>query len=154
MSWAGWIHCNTHKGRSGYCVEPPKRVFQSLWGCMTSIAPPWTTLVFTMMPCCLFTMDVLGRVLIVEYLLQFHILFWTRNTNTNSSPNVFTTPLRQWVFRQCLPFSWTTLRGKNCRHPIAELGVVDTFEQSCEKWNLWLLQNNLGPWEIEYKEII
>ena len=58
LSWAGWVHCNTHKGRSGYCVEPPKRVFQSLWGCMTSIAPPWTTLVFTMMPCCLFTMSV------------------------------------------------------------------------------------------------
>ena len=127
MSWAGWVHCNTHKGGSGYCVEPPKRVFQSLWGCMNSIAPPWTTLVFTMMPCCLFTMDVLGRVLIVEYLVQFHILFWTRNTNTNSSPNVSTTPLRQWGFRQCLPFSLTALRGKHCRHPIAVMGVVDTF---------------------------
>ena len=30
-------------------------------------------------------------------------------------PNVSTTPLRQWGFRQCLPFSWTTLRGKHCR---------------------------------------
>ena len=29
--------------------------------------------------------------------------------------------------RQCLPFSWTTLRGKHCRHPIAVIGVVDTF---------------------------
>ena len=36
-------------------------------------------------------------------------------------------PIRQWGFRQCLPFSWTTLRGKNCRHPIAVMGVVDTF---------------------------
>ena len=36
----------------------------------------------------------------------------------------------QWGFRQCLPFSWTTLRGKHCRHPIAVLmGVVDTFER-------------------------
>ena len=42
--------------------------------------------------------------------------------------NVSTTPLRQWGFRQCLPFSWTTLRGKHCRHPIAVMGVVDTFE--------------------------
>ncbi len=42
-------------------------------------------------------------------------------------PNVSTTPLRQWGFRQCLPFSWTTLRGKHCRHPIAVMGVVDTF---------------------------
>ena len=35
--------------------------------------------------------------------------------------------LEQWGFRQCLPFSWTTLRGKHCRHPIAVMGVVDTF---------------------------
>ena len=34
-------------------------------------------------------------------------------------PNVSTTPLRQWGFQQCLPFSWTTLRGKHCWHPIA-----------------------------------
>ena len=44
-----------------------------------------------------------------------------------SSPNVSTTPLRQWGFRQCLPFSWTTLRGKHCRHLIAVMGVVDMF---------------------------
>ena len=42
-------------------------------------------------------------------------------------PNISTTPLRQWGFQQCLPFSWTTLRGKHCRHPIAVMGVVDTF---------------------------
>jgi hypothetical protein len=30
-------------------------------------------------------------------------------------------------FRQCLPFSWTTLRGKHCWHPIVIMGVVDTF---------------------------
>ena len=29
-----------------------------------------------------------------------------------------TTPLRQWGFWQCLPFSWTTLRVKHYRHPI------------------------------------
>ena len=34
--------------------------------------------------------------------------------------NVSTTPLRQ-----CLPFNWTTLRGKHCRHPIVLMGVVD-----------------------------
>ena len=39
--------------------------------------------------------------------------------------NVSTTPLRQWGFRQCLPFSWTTLRDKHCRHPIVVMGVVD-----------------------------
>ena len=46
------------------------------------------------------------------------------------SPNISTTPLRQWGFRQCLPFSWTTLRGKLCRHPIAVMGVVDSFGPS------------------------
>jgi hypothetical protein len=51
------------------------------------------------------------------------------------SRNVSTTPLRQWGFRQWLPFSWTTLRGKHCWHPIAVMGVVDTFEQ----WPLALL---------------
>ena len=43
--------------------------------------------------------------------------------------NVPTTPLRQWGFWQCLPFSWTTLRGKHCRHLIAVMGVVDAFGQ-------------------------
>ena len=43
--------------------------------------------------------------------------------------NVSTTPLRHWGFRQCLPFSWTTLRGIHCRHPIAVMEVVDTFGQ-------------------------
>ena len=28
---------------------------------------------------------------------------------------------------QCLPFSWTALRGKHCQHPIAVMGVVDTL---------------------------
>ena len=53
-----------------------------------------------------------------------------------SGPNVSTTPLQQWGFRKCLPFSWTTLRGKHCRHPIAVMGVVDTFGLSFE-WILW-----------------
>ena len=43
----------------------------------------------------------------------------------SACPNVSTTPLVQWGFRQCLPFSWTTLRGKHCHHPV--MGVVDTF---------------------------
>ena len=42
-------------------------------------------------------------------------------------PNVSTTPLRRWGFRQCLPFCWKTLSSKNCRHPIAVMGVVDTL---------------------------
>ena len=51
----------------------------------------------------------------------------TRISLNASCPNVSTTPLRQWGFRQRLPFSWTTLRDKHCRHPIAVMGVVDTF---------------------------
>ena len=39
----------------------------------------------------------------------------------------FSLSIIQWVFQQCLPFSWTTLRGKHCRQPIAVMGVVDTF---------------------------
>ena len=45
--------------------------------------------------------------------------------------SVSTTPLRQWGFRQCLPFSGTTLRGKHWWPPIAVMGVVDTFRQDC-----------------------
>ena len=41
--------------------------------------------------------------------------------------------LREWSFRQCLPFSWTTLRSNHCRHPIVVMGVVDTFRQSVKK---------------------
>ena len=41
--------------------------------------------------------------------------------------NISTTPLRQWGFPQCIPFSWTTLRGEHCWHPIAVMGVVYTF---------------------------
>jgi hypothetical protein len=53
---------------------------------------------------------------------------WTSQIGSQC-PNVSTTPLQQWGFWQCLPFSWTTLRGKNCRHPIDVMGVIDTFEQ-------------------------
>ena len=45
-------------------------------------------------------------------------------------PNVSTTPLLQWGFWQCLPFNWTILRGKHCRHPITVMGAVDTFGPS------------------------
>ena len=57
------------------------------------------------------------------------------------SPNVSTTPLRQWGFRQCLPFSWTTLRGKHCQHPIAIMGVIDTFRP------IWY---HSGPTDVPY----
>ena len=58
------------------------------------------------------------------------------------SPNASTTPLWQWVFWQCLPFSWTTQRSKHCRHSIAVMGVVDTFGP-----NRFVIRNTntLGP---------
>ena len=42
-------------------------------------------------------------------------------------PQPIQTSLRQWSFWQCLPLSWTTLRGKHCQHPIVVMGVVYTF---------------------------
>merc|ERR1712051_861896 len=51
----------------------------------------------------------------------------TKGRSSRESPKVSTTPLQQWGFRQCLPFSWTTQRGKYCQHPIAIMGVVGTF---------------------------
>ena len=36
-------------------------------------------------------------------------------------------PITAIGFSAMLPFNWTTLRGKHCRHPIAVMGVVDTF---------------------------
>ena len=44
---------------------------------------------------------------------------------THHCPNVSTTPLRQWGFRQCLPLSWKTLEDKHFWHPIAVIWVVD-----------------------------
>ena len=37
----------------------------------------------------------------------------TSEYNGKQCPNVSTAPLRQWGFRQCLLFSWETLRGKH-----------------------------------------
>ena len=56
-----------------------------------------------------------------------YIMFYLKFQFFLQGSNVSTTPLRQWDFRQCLLFSWTTLRGKHGRHPIAVMGVVDTF---------------------------
>ena len=63
---------------------------------------------------------------------RFVSFFWSRTTYLcmrRLSPNVSTTPLRQWGFRQVLPLSWAPLRGKHCQHPIAIMGVVDTFRE-------------------------
>ena len=59
--------------------------------------------------------------------MMLNLVFFTANT---PSPNVSTIKLRQWGFRQCLPFSQKTLRGKHYWHPIAVMGVVDTFGRS------------------------
>ena len=65
------------------------------------------------------------------------------------SPNVSTTPLRQWVFQQCLPFSWTTLKGNHCLHPIAVMGVVDTFEQNFLNYIIYFILGDQDPsWSI------
>ena len=65
--------------------------------------------------------------------------------NANGVPvmleHISTTLLRQWGFRQCLLFSWTTLRGKHCRRPIAVMGVADTFGPSLMCILIFLITN-------------
>ena len=39
-------------------------------------------------------------------------------------------------------FSWATLRGKHCRHPIDVMGVVDTFGQFV---NNLIQKSSVGP---------
>ena len=53
------------------------------------------------------------------------VLHW--HEKCTQGPNISTTPLQQWGFPQCLPFSWTTLRGKHYRLLIAIMEVVDMF---------------------------
>ena len=108
---------------------------------------------------------VLGVVDMRQLLLKVGLIWLCRNVST--------TPLRQWGFRRCLPFRWTTLRGRHCRHPIAVMGVVDTFGL-CH-WSVlgrlpfWLVNKpplepskclasktcyqtspTLAPWKLEY----
>ena len=60
--------------------------------------------------------------LFFSYFLE--LLFLTDSFSTCSMycPNISTTPLQQWGFQQCLPFSWTTLKDRYCRRPIAVMG--------------------------------
>ena len=62
--------------------------------------------------------------------------------------NVSITPVRQWGFRQCLPFSWTTVRDKHCPHSIAVMWVVDTFGQ----YDLIPLHRQIIHWNDEIHE--
>ena len=53
-------------------------------------------------------------------------------------------------FQLCLSFSWTTLRGKHCQHPIVVIGVVDTFRQRMvlnkNSTCVWTQETLLGAW--------
>ena len=64
--------------------------------------------------------------------------FWLVASN---GPNISSTPLKQWGFRQCLPFSWTTIRGKHLRQPITIMGVVDNVRA----WRQLIPNINLLP---------
>ena len=66
---------------------------------------------------------------------------WFQKPISKLGLTISTTPLQQWGFQQCLPFSWTTLWGKHCRHPIAVMWVVDTFGLGFgyRYWNLVLV---------------
>ena len=73
----------------------------------------WPKRVICRTVCCILIMKVF-----------YNDLFWQSNGTklaiwseaSQLGPNVSTTPLWQWGFWQCLPFSSTTLRGKHCRH--------------------------------------
>ena len=62
-----------------------------------------------------------------ELLCKQNQMFFGLNLLASHSARTYLQPhygLWQWGFWQCLPFSWKTLRGKHCRHPIAIMGVV------------------------------
>ena len=66
--------------------------------------------------------------------LALHYITFRRSKNialfqlsVHAFAPTYTTPLRQWGVGQSFSFSWTTLKGKHCWHPIAIMGVVDTF---------------------------
>ena len=87
--------------------------------------------------------------LIHKWILFVTIFYFLLDNQVDTqNPNISTTPLRQWGFRQCLPFSWTTLRGKHCRHPIVVIRVyIDRFGQwpkrhmhkEHDSFNLWFI---------------
>ena len=54
-------------------------------------------------------------------------------------------PIMARGFQQCLPFSWTTLRCKHCRHPIAVMGVVDTFGHDLIHFSYKPQKSAVGP---------
>ena len=48
-------------------------------------------------------------------------------TIVRPSWNACATPITGMGCRQCLPFSWTTLRGKHCQYPIALVWFAHAF---------------------------
>ena len=69
------------------------------------------------------------------------------------NPNVSTYPLWQWGFGQCLPLSWSTLRGKHCQHPIAVMGVADTFRHDLESFGLLSKQHSFTSYLFGLKPV-
>ena len=75
----------------------------------------------TLLNCCIFSSE--NRLILLHLRtisnknIYFSYLCIHKENCTYHCRNVSTTPLRQWGFQQCLPFSWTTLRYKHCRHP-------------------------------------
>ena len=74
------------------------------------------------------------KLLLLEPVQYFYFGFGIQTTEVvlfKAMPERIYNPIMAMGFQQCLPFSWTTLRGKHCRHPIAVpiavMGVVDTF---------------------------
>ena len=59
-----------------------------------------------------------------------YLIVFTYSMVSKTRPERIYNPIMAMGFWHCLPFSWTTLRGKHCRHPIAVMGVVDMFGPS------------------------
>ena len=65
--------------------------------------------------------------------IRCHLRLQVQVRHLQTSAQTYLQPHYEWGFRQCLPFSWTTLRGKHCWHPIAVMGVVCRYV-----WAYWL----------------
>ena len=97
-----------------------QRACTTEWKCLPYSLIYWLFLICIWHKCLLtfviLSNDLCSFLLFVSVLFLFekHWASWPKHTW-----------LRQWGIWQCLPFSWATLRGIHCRHPVAVMGIVD-----------------------------
>jgi hypothetical protein len=75
---------------------------------------------------------------ILKYFHQLQLMYIEPKNDhleeIGARPERIYNPITAMGFSAMFPFSWTTLRGKHCRHPIAVMGVVDTFRVEEFSW--------------------